>query len=246
LRNDPIFTETVFENVASSVSSTTARPLDVMLVLLRDLESDPGNWAIGWRVIADQYVDTSFDLGVLEETRRLWVAYPERRGLLLSGLAHMDRGEHGNVDWKGFASAFGSPISAAEFADYLRVDPAALYDAYLVWPALSRGWSRAALIVPGLDAWRANADARKYYAQDSYQSLQHVVGELCREKNTKDLALMKGYFETHKQTYSGLIDATREKECQPAPAPAPPRNEVILSPLKQGLPPLRIIQTGAE
>jgi hypothetical protein len=158
----------------------------------------------------------------------------------------MDRGERGNVDWKGFAGAFGNPISEPEFAAYLKADSEALYDAHLVWPALGHGWSRAAVVVPEIDAWRANSEYRKFYAQDTYQSLQRVVGEMCREKHAKDLALMREYFEARKQTYSDLVDATRERQCQPPPPPPPPRNEVVLSPLKRGLPPLRIIQTGAE
>ncbi len=245
-RKDPIFTETVFKNVASSGSSITARPLDILLVLLRDVESDAASWAIGWRILVDEYVSSSFDIFVLEETRRLWVSYPERRGLLLSGLARMDRGERGNVDWKGFASAFGNAISMSEFSDYLNIDSEALYDAYLVWSALGHGWSRAALIVPKIDGWRKNSERRASYASNAYQSLQRTVGEMCREKAVKDLALMQRYFEAHKQAYSGLVEATRERQCQPPPPPPAPRNEVVLSPLKQGLPPLRIIQTGAE
>ena len=246
-RKDPIFTQVVFENVSHALNNA----LDVMLVLLRELETDKPAWTLGWQLIAQDYVNAKFDIAALEESRRLWVTYPDRRGILLSGLVHMDRGRNGNVDWKGFAGAFGSQISSSEFADYLAVDEFALYDVSLAWPALGHGWSRAALIVPRIDSWRANEGKKGYAYQNSRDALQQIVGEMCRERDSKDLALMRNYFDGQRrahpnESYSGLIEETRESACQPPPPPPPARNEVILSPLRAGLPPLRIIQTGAE
>jgi hypothetical protein len=246
-RKDPAFTEVAFRNVQSSCE----RPLDTLLVMLREIENSPAEWTIGWNVLGEDYVNSTFDLAVLEETRRLWVTYPERRGALLAALIHMDRGQRGNVDWQGFASAFGSSVASNEFADYLAKDRYALFDAYVAWPALGRGWSRAAIIVPHLDEWLAHAKEREFAYQNAYASLQRVIAEMCGEKSVTDLGLMQRYLEARKRThpgdtYAGLIDATREKQCQPPAPPPPPRNEVKLSPLKAGLPPLRIIQTGAE
>jgi hypothetical protein len=246
-RKDPVFTETAFRNVSSSCE----RPIDTLLVMLRELEDDPADWTIGWTVLTEEYMNSTFDLAVLEETRRLWVTHPERRGALLALLVHMDRGQHGNVDWKGFASAFGTQIAANEFADYLAHDKLGFFDAYVAWPALGRGWSRAAFVVPHLDSWLAQASDRRLTYQNPYEALQKLLSAMCGEKSTKDLALMREYLEGRKrkhpgEVYASLIDSTREKECQPPPPPPPPRNEVKLSPLKEGLPPLRIIQTGAE
>jgi len=240
-RNDPAFTEIVFKNIGHSGNQR----LDTMIVMLRDLESDAKNWEIGWRTVINDFLENNFSLGILEETRRLWVTYPERRGILLSALARMDNRKEGNVDWKGFSSAFGNPISAGEFADYLAIDAAALSYASLVWPALGRGWSRAALVVPRISAWEVSERQRGYGHQYTFDALYRVIGEMCREKNSEDLSQMRVFLKQSKD-FANLVEYTHERGCEPPPAPPPPRNEVKLSPLKLGLPPLRIIQTGAE
>ena len=246
-RADPTFTETVFRNVGAAIP----QPVAMMLVLLRAIENDTANWQVGWRVLAEDSLDGIFDVTVLDEIRRLWVTRPERRGSLLSGLAHMDRYRNGSVDWQGFSNAFGAPVTSSEFANFIATDPLAISNASNIWPALGRGWSRAALIVPKLDTWIVEPRVRAYDFQDPYQALQRIIGELCREKNVQDLAALRQYLVARTQAhpgepYAGLVDGTRAEECQPPPPPPLPRHEVKLSPLKRGLPPLRVIQPGAE
>ena len=245
-RADPLFTETVFRNVTAASS----QGLPMMLVLLRAIENDAADWKAGWRVLSE-YIDGSFDSNTLDETRRLWVTRPDRRATLLSGLAHMDRYNNGNVDWQGFRSAFGAPISASEFGDYVATDPLAISYAPIIWPALGHGWSRAALIVPKLDTWLVDPRVSANNFQDPYQALLHIISELCGEKNVQDLEWIRTYVVARTQAhpgepYASLVEDTRAKACEPPPPPPPARNEVKLSPLKRGLPPLRVIQPGAE
>ncbi|AKU97039.1 hypothetical protein AKJ09_03703 [Labilithrix luteola] len=240
-RNDPIFTETVFHNIRHVASKSQ----DATIAMLRNVERNASAWLPGARVLAEAS-DNSTDRILLEEAQRLWLEHAEYRGTILYLLGHIDAYDHGNVDWRGFEDAFGGRVNASELQSYLDLGPTALWLLPIVWPALDKGYSRAALIVPKLDAMLDDGRLGSIPANGSYEALLHIIQHLCAEKNVADLATIRTYLKQRVASHPGEPfgrlekDATSES-CQPAPPPPPPRNEVRLVPGKQRL---KIIQKG--
>ncbi len=238
-RDDPVFTEMTFVNVPYA----SRDGVDDTLALLRAVEAKPSVWTGAVRVFADERGETVHDRTVLEEAQRWWLEHPDRRGVVLYLLAQMDRYDHGDVDWRGFGNAF-SAVSAGELASYLAQGPRAMSLVPVVWRALAPGYSRAAIVLPKLDAFLGDPHVRDYDSADPYRTLRGIVGRLCAEKNTKDLAAVRAYLEQRVsahpgEPYAAIADEATSARCKPPPPSPPPHSTVRLAPARTRL---RIIQ----
>lgn len=238
-RNDPIFARTTFLSLAGASAS------DAFLPLLRGVERSPEVYRAGLRVLAERS-DNATDRTLLEEAQRVWLEKPEQRGVVLYLLAHLDRYDRGNVDWRGFEDAFGGKVSASELSAYLSEGPLALALLPVAWPSLGR-FPRAALVVPKLDALLDEGALRRTGSSvSSYDALASIVGRLCAEKSVADLAEVRRYLQDRVarhpgEPYGKIADEATAEACNPTPPGPPPRNEVRLVSGKKRL---RIIQGG--
>ncbi len=214
-RNDPAFTETVFVNVRHTQSDALPAVLEVM----RALEANPSAWEAGARLVAEDLARDKTHL--LDEVRRLWRTYPARRGTLLLILANMDPYGNGELPWKDFAQMFGSTVSGPDFTSYLDKGSEAMNLAHVVWPALGRGFSRAAAIVPHLDGFIATEEARAArHGGGPGKAISSIVQSMCQEGDNGDLAQIHAYFTrrvgTHPgESFSGIVDDTTPGRCHP-------------------------------
>lgn len=238
-RRDPVFAQTAF----ASFSGASAN--DAFLPMLRGVERSPEVYRAGMRVLAERS-DNATDRTLLEEAQRVWLERPEHRGIVLYLLAHLDRYDHGNVDWRGFEDAFGGKVTAGELTSYLAEGPLALALLPIAWPALGR-FPRAEHLVPRLDALLdENGLRRAGSSVSSYNALASIVGRLCAEKSVADLAAVRRYLQDRVarhpgEPYGTIADEATAEACRPAPPGPPPRNEVRLV---NGKKRLRIIQGG--
>jgi len=235
-RNDPAFTEVVFLNVWNAAP----HPLDVTIAMLRAVEDHTAVWRVGFRLLADERGDVSAtDLTLLEEARRLWLERPDRRDLVLYLLAQMDRYDHGDVDWRGFATSFGGPVTDKELGAYLELGSRAMSLLPVLWPALGK-FPRAAIVVPHLDAFLGDARVRGYDSSDPHRALGGIVARMCAERGTADLAAMHAYLEQRVsghpgETFASIADDATDAKCKPPPPSPPPRNIVRLGPPKRSI-----------
>jgi hypothetical protein len=226
-KKDPLFTETTFFNAQRlRGEATTPR----MLGLWRAVESDAGAWETGARVIGDQ-VEAMEKHVLVDELGREWKAHPDRRGPLLFLFTAADRHGNGAVDWARFSQQSGAPVSQAEFAGFVGWSPLSISNARLVWPTLGRGWSRADLLVPRLDAYVDDPLVQQNDSQDPARAIHEVVKLLCAEGQLADLAKVHGYFQSRiafhagdAQRFAAVLDDSREGKCKAPtkPRPKPP------------------------
>ena len=93
---------------------------------------------------------------LVTEAERIWAALPDRRGTALYLMARADEDldpYYADDRWGTFDRRFGAAVSAEEFAAMLDVSPLAIEVASVVWPALSKGWSRGEVVARRLDAF---------------------------------------------------------------------------------------------
>jgi hypothetical protein len=94
--------------------------LELLFSLARSLDADDALWRRAFHVIADDRAEGGEVARWMDEARRQWAARPPRHGVLLYALAQVDRDADGdNVPWERFASKFGAPLDARDFAAYL-------------------------------------------------------------------------------------------------------------------------------
>ena len=216
-QKDEVLTENAFVNLMR-IPATPA-----VLSLWRGLEGDEALWKAATRAIADELV--SADGGRLqEEALRVWQAYPARRGALLYLLSQIDRYGNDRIAWGEWGEA--GVASAADFVTFLKYGRRAMATAWVVWPLLGRGWSRADAIVPGLDRFIADPLVSSYHPQDPELALQQVVNRMCAEKNFADLAKVHAYFVERARKFPSdekdLVDvgqATARGRCKPNARP---------------------------
>jgi hypothetical protein len=201
-----------------------------LFALARALDADDAEWRRAFHTIADAQmaivpaIDAeSGDVARwVDEARRQWTAHPTRHGTLLYALAQVDRSSDGDkVGWEHFAATFRAPVGARDFAAYLDEGGRAMSLARTVWPALSPGWSRAAVIVPHLDAYLADPATRPNDPQDPERALGAIAERLCAEGGTADMAQMRAFFQRRVasrpgEDYGALFAET--KRCTRAPA----------------------------
>jgi hypothetical protein len=191
----------------------------------RGLEGEEVSWKAAAHGIAEALgdVDTA---KIQDEALRVWQAHPGRRGALLYLLSQIDRYGNDRVAWGAWTDTAGARATAADFAAFLGNGRRAFATAWVVWPLLGRGWSRADALLPGLDRFIDDPLVPSYHPQDPQLALQQVVNRMCAEKNFADLAKMHGFFvERSKKTSPGdktltnLLDATSRGRCKPNARP---------------------------
>jgi hypothetical protein len=200
--------------VQTAFSALTAMPsggdkLALLLSLVHALEGDDLAWTEAFHVVADELAEGGDPARWVDEARRAWRPHAPRRGALLYALAQVDRyGDNDKVGWSRFGETFGAPLGAAELAAYLDQGARAWSLARVVWPALSQGWSRAAVFLPRLDAYLADPRVRRYDVQDPGHAIRAIAAKLCDEGNVADMALMAAAFRSRAATYPGATYAS--------------------------------------
>lgn len=219
-RKDTAFTETVFDNIRGQSAKERAN----LFELWRGLEGDAVDWSAATRTIAESAMGDSAGRSELyDEGLRLWRSHPEYRGetlYLLAGLEPYNLVRPGLVDWPQFDRIFGSPIDAAAYTAYLRQGPLAISNLAGLWPALGPGFSRAAPLLPLLDAYIEDRVIKTYNFKSPDQPLKDIVSRLCTDHASADLALLNGYFRKRASTnpseerrFGLLLDLTSPGRC---------------------------------
>jgi hypothetical protein len=218
-RKDLELVEAVF--TAIDFMPTGGDKLGSLFALAQALDADEGEWRRAFRVIADSRAEGGDSARWVDEARRQWVMHPSRHGAFLYALAQVDRYGEDKVGWERFAATFGAPIDARDFGAYLSEGVRAMSLAAGVWPALSPGWSRAAVLVPRLDAFLDDRATRRYDPQDPRRALEAIAQRLCAEGSVADMAQIRAYLGRRIATHPGEDYAStfaESKECARHPA----------------------------
>ena len=140
-------------------------------------------------------------------------------------LSQVDRYGNDKVAWGAWGDLGGGRASAADFAVFSGHGRRAMATAWIVWPLLGRGWSRAEAVVPGLDRFIEDPLVRFYHPQDPQLALQQMVSRMCAEGNFADLVKMHAYFaERARKTpddkwLADLAQDTSRGRCRPKARP---------------------------
>jgi len=198
-RKDPAITEAAFVDLIRLREQGT---YGATVNLWRALEGDPAQWRVATGVVADQ-VGIVPDVTLLyDEAQRQWRALPAQRGATLYLVALIQDEAHRDlVDWKSFARTFGSQATEADFAGFLDQNAMAPGYAASVWPALTAGWSRAAVIVPRLDRFLDLERNVSTMAMAS-RSVDGIVSRMCDDHAARDIAQVHAYLERRVSTHA--------------------------------------------
>jgi hypothetical protein len=190
--------------------------------LWRGLEPNDTMWTAATKTLADE-IGTTDDGALVDEARRLWKAYPERRGTLLYLLASVDQYGNGKVPWATWAQNSGGGANGRDLDRYLGTGPRATALLMIAWPALDKGFSRADVITKRLDSFMTNDNVRFFRQRDPYLMLQEVLQKMCGEHDAADVAKLRAFLveftkrhPSDEKAYSTLIDDARS--CGGAPA----------------------------
>ncbi|HMI87538.1 MAG TPA: hypothetical protein VK550_25800 [Polyangiaceae bacterium] len=218
-QKDEVLVETALGNLMRMKQARAAA------VFWRGIEAEENLWKAGTHGIADEVGAT--DTGKMQdEALRVWQTHPGRRGALLYLLSQIDRYGNDRVAWGAWSDLGGGRASAADFATFLGNGRRAFATAWVVWPLLGRGWSRADALVPGLDAFIDDPLVPSYHPQDPQLALQQIVSRMCAEKNFADLAKMHTYFVERiknlppgDKSFADLAETTTRGRCKPNARP---------------------------
>ena len=178
--------------------------LSTLFALAHALDADSAVWSAAFRVIADERAQAGDADRWVDEAGRYWIAHPPRHGTLLYALVQLDRYEnHDKVGWKRFAGKFGGPVDSGDFASFVDHGVRAMSLAYVLWPALSRGWSRAGVLVPRLDAYLADPGARLYDHGDPDGALRRIAERLCAEGGVGDMEQLRAFLVKRALSHPG-------------------------------------------
>jgi hypothetical protein len=218
-QKDEVLVETAFANLMR-----LRRPSAVMY-FWRGLEGEEPSWSAATHAIAEELSDAD-TARLQDDALRVWQSFPARRGSLLYLLSQMDRYGNDRVAWGAFSDVGEGRASAADFAAFLGNGRRAFATAWVIWPLLGRGWSRAAALIPGLDRFIEDPLVPNYHPEDPRLALQQIVNRMCAEKNFADLAKMHGYLgERIKKAPSDdkfiadLFEGTSRGRCKPNARP---------------------------
>jgi hypothetical protein len=217
-RKDPILVEQAILSAGRGSAGDADRR---RFALVRAVESDPACLRRALRVLAEDVAenvsDATRDVWIVE-MRRLWLAHPGARGTILYVLVHLDRYGHGDVHWSDFASDFGARVTADEAKAYLDEGYRAISLAWIVWPTFARGFSRAALLRPLLEAYVENPLVHTFYPQDPYQSFLHIRDRLCEERARQDLSDLSAHFAALATAHPGSSFGSHSQTFDPRTA----------------------------
>lgn len=116
---------------------------------------------------------------------RWWKGAPEQRPALLYLLAGIADEREGSVPWPRLAEFLGARIDATTLAGYLAEEPRTIWTLGELMPALSPGWPRSRVLVPGLDAY-LDFDAKGRSSDSRVYSVTNDVVEILCEWGTLD------------------------------------------------------------
>ena len=186
-RKDPALIEAAFVNYTRMHDSYPR-----MLTLWRALEAQPALWEIATRVVAEKVGEVKDAAALEDEAQRQWRALPAERGILLYVISQLEDEHYGSIVWKDFRRNFGDLASAGDFASFLEQDDRTLWNTHEVWDALSRGWSRAAILTGRLDGFldRQRAMSMMPHAVDA---IGRIVTRMCEDKAAGELAIVHAW-----------------------------------------------------
>jgi len=177
-------------------------PYARMVLMWRAVERDPVVWQAATVAISDDLGRVHDKSLLVDEARRLWHehATPADRGAILYLLTQIEAGVYERINWAEFPRSFGSRISAPELSSLLDRGWDSVWDSHQLWQALSSGWSRAAIIVPHLDAYfdQARSSGRMGQANDA---VKRIVSKLCGEHAASDLATLHAYLQRRRDSH---------------------------------------------
>ena len=230
-KDDAVLAETVFANLMRM------RQTRAVAYLWRGIEGEEAMWKGATHAMAEELGDVETSR-IQDDALRVWQTSPARRGSLLYLLSQIDRYGNDRVAWGAWSDAGGGRASAADFAAFLGNGRRAFATAWVVWPLLGRGWSRADALVPGLDRFIEDPLVPSYHPQDPELALQQIVNRMCAEKNFADIAKMHAYFADRlkkapagDKSLTAVFETTVRGRCKPnarplvrvAPLDLPPR-----------------------
>ncbi|MET0592274.1 MAG: hypothetical protein ABW133_06220, partial [Polyangiaceae bacterium] len=219
VKKDQVLIETVFANFMR-IRATHAASF-----LWRGVEAEETLWKGATFALAEEL--GHIDAGKLQdEALRLWQTYPARRVPLLYLLSQIDRYGNDRIAWGAFGEGGGARASAADFKGFLEYGRRAYATAWVVWPLLARGWSRADALVPGLDKYVDDPLTPFFHPQDPELALAQMVSRTCAEKNFADLAKFHAYFvdrikkmPSDEPRFAELLQSTTKGKCKPNARP---------------------------
>ena len=134
----------------------------------------------------------------MDEPNRLWRDAPDKRGTALLFLTATMRGtdrSYADPRWADFKKRYGEGVSQRVFADFLDQGANAMMAAPVVWLALSKGWSRAEVIVPRLSAFFADPATTRAKDGEPARTLRAIAGRVCDDGDGADLARLHAALE---------------------------------------------------
>jgi hypothetical protein len=207
--------------------------------VLHALEPDATVWKMASDLLLEDFLQNADKGTVLDEAAHAWRDLPDRRGYALAYLAESDRFNNRAVAWSDLHRRLGAKVEQADFAAFLDVRTLSLSRAWIVWPALTAGWSRADVLVPRLDRWLDDNLVRI----DDYQYPARAVGEmirlLCEEGARADLAKLGAFFAARQKSHpseSWTWVPERVTHCSAGPPARPHVPVVPTGPTRKGAP----------
>jgi hypothetical protein len=219
-RGDPTLTAAVVYNLPR------IDKVPVRTNFLRDLERQPRVWQLAVLVLVAEERRDGCDDGLVEEANRVWRDVPLLRGTALHVITCKEAHWRGVSDgfFARFSRLYGQSIGAPLLGAFLDDGPEAMKLADAIWPALSKGWSRADVIAPRLDAFLADPGVRAGSDGEPMRTLLALSERLCDEGNVADvsrfheaLAVRARRDPAQARALARVLDETQPGRCSPKP-----------------------------
>lgn len=130
-----------------------------------------------------------------------WKSHPERRPVLLYLLTRIGEQREGTIAWPKLAQFLGRGIDDKELAGFLAEEPRAIWSVLTLAPALSPGWPRSRVLVPGLEAWFEAEAQQRGGSYGPYYVTERVVTTLCAAGTRADLEALQKALRSHIELY---------------------------------------------
>jgi hypothetical protein len=189
-RGDDVLVETLFANFKYG----DAVPV---LTLWRALAAYARAWHVAARVVIEELLDDGRKKSeIVAEGERVWAAMIDRRGTALYLMARADSGldpYYADDRWGTFGKRLGGEVGPAVFAAMLDESVTALKVAHVVWPALSKGWSRGDVVVARMDRFLDEPSVSRGEDGEPGQTLRAIVKRMCTEGAAGDVVRVHAY-----------------------------------------------------
>jgi len=193
--------------------------------LLQQLERYPDTWRQAMLVYIGQGMASDGCGPVLvDEANRVWRQTPALRGTALHVIACKEGSARGISDtyFVQFEHLYGQTVDAPLFGAFLDDGPDAMRLADALWPAMSKGWSRAAVIAPRLGAFMADPRVRAGADEEPMRTLRAIGRRLCGD-GPAEVALFhqtlvaraRSGDATQARALAAVVDETEPGRCVP-------------------------------